>query len=504
MLPFLNICDSINSDASLDSRLYQEDVFTVLNPSDDYTFQTKESDPALASFFQLASPSFGLQKEQFLRLTTVDNKNIYIPSIEVVRYFYANTIYLASLVLSARGIGQAYSLYEHNQEEDKHYLNLEETVRYVDRYQLFYFIQKSEYSEMFNSIFFNWSQTGILQAPIPFNPDQMIPLEFNAECRQLGNTNNYLILKIKQSNHLQVELNDKNLSIYHPRKTTKENLSTGDKENIELHRRKVKINKNVDTDAKTDSMISPEYIYDDSLDEVNDWDFSINEEKRDGEDPDCSFKIINHLDEDNQVGLSTNEGLSRSGTAARLEIDRDDLEIIDGPIVNLDGLIEQLTMRGFRIQEQDGIFESTINNKSITDYRAQSYADPMLSVRRSYKLVTVVSEDDEVFYLLDAQEREPDHYLGGDKSTRPGILVMPAPETENFEEQFVKPLLANIVINGASWFTRKNRTDKLSPIDGIYGYKNKSSSLRHIQNPERFADSILRAVTKLNTKRNAE
>ena len=87
----------------------------------------------------------------------------------------------------------------------------------------------------------------------------------------------------------------------------------------------------------------------------------------------------------------------------------------------------------------------------------------------------VTSEEDKIFYLLDAQEREPDHFAGGDKTTRPGILVFPAPPVDNFEELFVKLLLAYIVINGSSWFTRKTRNDKMSPIDAIYRYKDKTA-----------------------------
>jgi uncharacterized linocin/CFP29 family protein len=55
-------------------------------------------------------------------------------------------------------------------------------------------------------------------------------------------------------------------------------------------------------------------------------------------------------------------------------------------------------------------------------------------------------------------------------------------------------------MNGGTWFTRKTRADKISPIDAIYSYKDKTVSLRHIENPKRFADSILRAVERLQIK----
>jgi len=504
MLPFLAVGDVINKEGALDSRRFSERVFTISDPMNQHIYQTTESDSMLARFFQFDQPLLKLQKEQFLRLNTVDHKNIYIPVIEVVRYFYANTPSMSELTLSPRGIGNTYEFYEYNPIEDKHYLNLQEYIKYYDRHKLFYFIHKDQYATMFNSVFYNWNETGILQVPIPFDPDDLTPLEFKADYKQLENTNNYLILKIKQSNHLQVELNNKNLSMYHARKNRAQDISNDENGDVEFHRRKAKVNRELDTDSKTDSMLNSEFIYDDGLDEVNMWEFSLNEEQREGEAFGANLKIVNHSEEGDEVGLSTNEGLSSKGTSARLEIDRENLEIVDGAVVNLDGLIEELTMRGFRVGEIDGIFENTINNKAITDYKAQAYADPLLTVRRSYKLLSVTAEDGELFYLLDAQEREPDHFMGGTQNTRPGILLFPAPDCENFEEQFVKPLLANIVINGGSWFTRKTRSDKLSPIDSIYEYNNQTLSLRHIENPERFADSILRAVDKLKRKRNTE
>jgi hypothetical protein len=55
-------------------------------------------------------------------------------------------------------------------------------------------------------------------------------------------------------------------------------------------------------------------------------------------------------------------------------------------------------------------------------------------------------------------------------------------------------------MNGGTWFTRKTRTDKISPIDAIYEYRDKTVSLRHIENRVKFADSVLRAVERLQIK----
>lgn len=506
LLPFLSIGDVINTDGSISNDSLETTYFTGSYNDISWTFETLDTDKTLLKLFGNISDirSLGLQKEMFLKIKSNDNENIYIPCIEVIRHFYANTSYLAELVLSPLGIGQTYSFYEYNPIEDKHYLNLMPLARYSNRHQLFYFIQNNAYATMFNSIFFNWEQTGIIQAPIPFIHEKGSPIRFNASFTKLNTSEDYLIYRIHNSSFMRSELRDKKLSIYHPRKNINKNASANDKEDSELHVRSAKINRQLDTDSKTDSMLNVEYLYDNSLDQEDEFDFKIQEEKREGEEFDCNLKIVTHSEEGDEVGLSTNEGLSRGGKAARLEIDRENLEIVDGDAVDLGGLIEELSMRGFRVTEIDGVFEDAIKDKAITEYKAQAYADPILSVRRSYKLLTVVSENGDKFYLLDAQEREPEHFLGGNKSTRPGILVFPAPETENFEEEFVRPLLANIIVNGASWFTRKNRNDRISPIDTIYGYKNKSSSLRHIRNPERFADSILRAVTKLRTKKEAE
>ena len=498
LLPYLAIGDIINEDGNIEQRTYKEKVFTIHDQLNKYSFETVQSDPTLLSFFKNGNNIFnsGLQNELFLKFSQSNNSSLYIPVIEVIKYFYIGKSKLIDYVLSPARLSKTFSLFEFNEEEQKYYLNLNDCVNVRDKYNIFYFVHNKEYAIIFNKIVFNWMQTGILQAPIPFNPPHGDVLELKADYVTLGQST--MILKIINSNHMKVALDGINLSIYHP----KENIRTANtdgKETVHWHRRQVHTNREIDTDAKTDTAINPEYIYDESLDEINEWEFSVNEERRQGEEYDSNLKTIIHPDEDSEIGLSTNEGLSRGGTAARMEIDRENLVITTADPIDLAGLIEELIKRGFKVSETDGIFEDRVYEDGTTKGRAQAYADPELSVRRRYKLLTV-SNKEQLFYLLDAQEREPDHFGGGEQNIRPGLLVFPDTGSENFEDEYVKLLIANIVMNCGTWFTRKTRLDKISPIDAIYEYRNKTISLRHIQNPKNFADSVLRAVDKLKVK----
>ncbi len=499
LLPYLSIGDIITPEGRITQRIYREKVFTIYDQLNRFTYTTVQSDPILLSFFKNGADAFdlGLKNELFMKIINPNNSFIYIPVIEVIRYFYMGKSKLIDFVLSPTGLSNTYSLLEFNQEEQKYYLNLNDCVSVKDKYDVFYFAHNEEYAKFFNSIFFNWQRTGILTAPIPFNPSTDDLLEIKADYVTKGQST--MILKITNSNHMKVAINDINLSLYHPKKNIYK-ADMNEEDPVYGNYRKINLNHDVDINAKTDNTINPVYIYDDSLDEINEWEFYVNEELRPCEEYDENVKTILHPGEEVDIGLSPNKGLSRGGTAARMELDRENMAITTSEPIDLTAVIKELIIRDFKVSEIDGIFEDRVDENGTTEGRAQAYADPELSIRRRYKLLTV-SNKYKLFYLLDAQEREQYHFGNRDQNIRPGLLVFPDPGSENFEDEYVKLLIANIIMNSGTWFTRKTRADKISPIDAIYKYRDKTISLKHIKNPKRFTDSILRAVDRLRMKR---
>lgn len=75
----------------------------------------------------------------------------------------------------------------------------------------------------------------------------------------------------------------------------------------------------------------------------------------------------------------------------------------------------------------------------------------------SIRIIMKYMSKGQSFYFLDVQEREYDHYGGETESVRPCLLVFPDPGCEDFESQFAKLLIANLVMNNGTWFMRKTR-----------------------------------------------
>lgn len=495
LLQYIAVGDVLDGNGVPLDRSYRQDIFTIQRPMTAFEYVSIETDNMLASFFKNkeAARGLGLEKELFAKYD-INGYSLYVPVVEIIRYFYLGMTALSKQLMSPGGIGSTYTDFSYNAMTNTYQLDIVKKIPANNRYSILYFAHNEEYGKAFNSVYLNWYNTGLLQAPIPFQPLLNDLINFKADYVEMLPAR--LVLKITSSDHFKRTLDGMNLSIYHPDQR-QAGANTRGGHSAKYHRRIVRTNNEVDTDAKTDRSVNPEYFYDERLDIIDPWAFSINEDERLAPAQDISMQQVRHIDEESEIGLSTNPGLTSGGTAAPLEFDRESIELTDAPPMELDQLIAELRQRGLEVIETDGVFEDRVFENGTTEGRAQAYSDPNLTVRRRYKLLHVYDEE-KSFYLLDTQEQEYDHYSGEIEAVRPGLLVFPDPGCEDFEHQFAKLLIANLVMNSGTWFTRKTRQDHISPIDAIYDYKDRTISLRHIENPVRFADSIMRAIYKLS------
>ena len=484
-LPLITIGDFIDNAGYLRTReinrpnaykiIYNQKIF-IENPRSVENIITIDQDPILTEIYSHYM-SFGdncLNFEYFLKYKD-DGKTIYIPMIEVLSYFYIGTTSsTAKYIFSAIGLQSLYSSSVFDEESEKYYIDLSKEIAWKDRYHIAYFAINPEYSKMYSNVYINSLVSPGLITQIPSNQ----PIQMNV--RILNYKDNYLVLKINDTDHIRNALQGKQFSFYHD-KQKREMVGQSDFDEKDFYRRKSKIENELNTDEAVDRMLDSEISQ--LNPEIVEWDVNVIEDVRT-----TNIKNTNYtkkqLSEENPASLSTNLAINGEGSAA-LELTDDRLKIQDASPIYMDDLILEFENRGFNIVERDETFMDPQN-------RAQAFVDQSQTIRRAYKILKIWN-DEISFFILDAQHKEYEDLFGNTTLQRPRLLIFPNYDEIDFENDISKILVQNIIENSSSWFSRRQ---KRSSIDAIYSYKDRTACIKHSRFPDKFADNILREVRR--------
>ncbi|WP_457745481.1 hypothetical protein [Sulfurimonas sp.] len=370
------------------------------------------------------------KNESFLKFKSDDITYI-IPAIEVVRYFYCNSVddSLKKAIFHPSGL-QCLVRDLQLSSDDKYTLHLETCAKHEDNKKIFYFYHDEDYKKMFSSIYHNYRASGVLKAEFPLKNN------FSMACRMFSyprDPSTVLILQVIDSSMINNFFTDNNIELYvtHPQIQSKEE-KTGKQDGTKNKKKKVPKATTYNFDDSISALASlSNLMVEDSSSEI----YFPEEEKtaniiknkqreEKGEETSIQFVEVN--------GLSTTNGSTTKNTqsAIKVTVSKKKVNIIQKypsdimPLqrnVNINdssNIIQHFKAKKYHIASLKTFsFPDRIDGRKLVI----SYTDSKKTKKRSYILIKFTKKQ-KTYTYIDVEERIIKE--DSDKGTKKEVLIL--------------------------------------------------------------------------------